>query len=141
MTSVNASTKLSTTKFLWTNDRLIVSCIDHSGSMKTIEISDYLKLIKLIDSGLISGVGNIQITCAYAMVLAAKELDTFDNKYYSKLLKISLNIETINKTNLSSIVKRMLSAGDDANGPVNGKNVVVKKMILEANLIEKEKSV
>ena len=56
-------------------------------------------------------------------------------------LKISLNIETINKTNLSSIVKRMLSAGDDANGPVNGKNVVVKKMILEANLIEKEKSV
>ena len=55
--------------------------------------------------------------------------DTADSSLFQ--IEDYIDIETINKTNLSSIVKRMLSAGDDANGPVNGKNVVVKKMILE----------
>lgn len=138
MTSVNVSTKLSTTKFLWTNNGLIISYVDHKGSKGTMEVSQYSDLIEPICSGLIVGIQDTQLACAYAMVLAAKSLNYSDNKYYSKLLKICLDIETINKNNLSPIVKRMLAAGDDADGLVNGKGMVVKNMILEANRIQNE---
>ena len=138
MTSVNISTKLSTTKFLWTTNGLIISYVDHKGSKGTMEVSQYLDLIESIRSGLIFGMQDTQLACAYAMVLAAKSLKDSDNKYYSNLLKICLDIETINKNYLSAIVKRMLAAGDDADGPANGKDMVVKNMVLEANLIQSE---
>ena len=138
MTSVNVSTKLSTTKFLWTSNGLIISLLDHNGSKKTMEVSDYSDLIESIDSGLISGIHDTQIACAYAMVLAAKSLDGSNNNYYSKFLKICLDIESLNKNDLSIIVKRILSAGDAADGPVHGTDIVVKNIVLEANRIQNE---
>lgn len=138
MTSANVSTKLSITKFLWTSNGLIVSYIDHEGAKETMDVCNYSELIESIKSGGILGISNTQIACAYAIVLAARSLDEYDNKYYSKLLKISLDIEAINKNDLSHIVKRMLSAGDEADGPSNGKDIVVKSMILEANRIQNE---
>ncbi len=138
MTSVNVSTKLSTTKFLCTSNGLIFSYIDHEGSKATMYVCSYLDLIKSINSGLIQGIHNTQIACAFAIVLAARSLDKYDNKYYSKLLKISLDIESLNKNNLSHIVKRMLTIGDEADGLSNGKCIVVKSMILEANRIQNE---
>ena len=39
---------------------------------------------------------------------------------------------------ISRIVKRMLTAGDEADGQSNGKDTVVKSMILEANRIQNE---
>ena len=138
MTSVNVSTKLSTTKFLWTSNGLIVSYIDHEGSKETMDVRNYSELIEPINSGGIPGISNTQIACAYALVLAARSLDENDNKYYSKLLKISLDIEAKNKNDLSAIVKRMLAAGDEADGPTNGKDRLVKNMVLEANRIQNE---
>ena len=35
----------------------------------------------------------------------------------------------------------MLTAGDEADGPSNGKDIVVKSMILEANRIQNEMTV
>ena len=138
MTSVNVSTKLSTTKFLWTSNGLIVSYIDHEGSKETMDVCNYSELIESIKSGGIPGISNTQIACAYAIVLAARSLDEYDNKYYSKLLKISLDIEAINKNDLSHILKRIITAVDEADGPSNGKDIVVKSMILEANRIQNE---
>ena len=138
MTSVNVSTKLSTTKFLWTSNGLIVSYIDHEGSKETMDVRNYSELIESIKSGGITGISNTQIACAFAIVLAARSLDENNNKYYSNLLKICLDIETINKNDLSRIVKRMLTAGDEADGQSNGKDTVVKSMILEANRIQNE---
>ena len=103
-----------------------------------MDVCNYSELIESINSGGIPGISNTQIACAYAIVLAARSLDEYDNKYYSKLLKISLDIEAINKNDLSHIVKRMLTAGDEADGPSNGKDIVVKSMILEANRIQNE---
>ncbi len=139
MTSTNVSAKLSAIKFRWSNNELIISYIDNNGLNKTINIADHLELTDIINSTVISTMEDMRIACAYAIVLAAKELNPFDEKYYSKLLKISLNIKTSNKHILSSTVRRMLSAGDDANGPVNGTDRIVQSMILEANRIHNEK--
>ena len=138
MTSANVSTKLSTTKFLWTSNGLIVSYIDHEGAKETMDVCNYSELIESIKSGGITGISYTQIACAFAIVLAARSLDENNNKYYSNLLKICLDIETINKNDLSRIVKRMLTAGDEADGQSNGKDTVVKSMILEANRIQNE---
>jgi len=123
---------------MWTSNGLIMSYLDHKDSKKTMKVSKYSDLIQSINAGLISGTENTQNACAFAMVLAAKSLRSSDNMYYSKLLKICLDIELINKNHLSKIAKRMLAAGDDADGPVNGPDVVIKRMVIEANKIQAE---
>ena len=128
------SLKVSTAKFMWTSNELIMAYLDDNGSKKTMRVNKYSDLIQSINTGLISGTENTQNAWAFAMVLAAKSLSPSDHMYYSKLLKICLNIKLINGNHLSKIIKRMLFAGDDADGP----DTVVKRMAIEASKIQTE---
>jgi len=142
LASLNISIKNPTINFVWEHNTLIFTCIDQKQSLQSIEFSEYLSVITSINSGLISGKTEIQIACAYACVLAAKSFVDFNNSdYCSKLLRACLDIELIDKGNLSKIIKRMLAAGDVADGPVNGNHSVIEKMALEADCIQKEISI
>ncbi len=123
----------------WTG-RGIRTLKDLPGGRGVDEMTSHLDVTEAIRSTALVG-WQVPVAGAYACVLAARSvLDGAPHDCYTRLLYAARAVRDAapDDHELAGAVKRMLAAGDRANGPVNGTDHVVEEMEAEAARLHEE---
>ena len=110
------------------------------GGRAVDELAGHLEVTEAIRSRVLVG-WEVPVAGAYACVLAARSiLDGAPHDCYTRLLYAARAVKEAapDDHELAGAVKRMLAAGDRANGPVNGTDRVVGEMEAEAGRLHGE---
>ena len=107
----------------------------------TLEVHGYLEAIDAIKEMRVRGAPAIGVTAAYAVAMAARELDISDrDTFLRRLEKAGAEIKAARPTavNLMWAVDRMLTVAGSDMGHESGTSRIKERLLEEAVLIEKE---
>ena len=139
MATTRQAVAAATGSIEWTG-RGIRALKDRTDGTAVSELASHGDVAEAIRSAALIG-RQVPAAGAYACVLAARTLlDGDPHDFYTRLLYAARAVREAapDDHELAEAVKRMLAAGDRANGPVNGTDRVIAEMEDEAALVNKE---
>jgi hypothetical protein len=134
VTTTKTAAKTRNRALRWTGDSLTLVEESDDDSIVIAYMGAYGDVIAAIRTGMLAG-REIPIAGAFACALAASALlHEITHDYYSRLLDAARAVERAapGDAALTGAIKRVLAAGDRADGPANGTQGVVKAITEEA---------
>ena len=134
MTTTKSATGTRLRSFKWTGNSLTLVEGSDDDSVVIANMVTYEDVIAALSAGTLED-GEIPVAGAVACALAARALlRETAHDYYSRLLHVARAVERAlpDDAELTDTLKRVLAAGDEANGPANGPEGVAAAMTAEA---------